>query len=48
MLKYEFKERKQTAGEDIKADLPTRVIAYRTGYAEFMVTKVLMGPHQEN
>jgi mannose-6-phosphate isomerase len=47
MLKYEFKERKQNTGDEIEAHGSTRVVAYRTGYAEFMITKLTIGPNEE-
>lgn len=47
MLKYEFKERKQNTGETLMAEGSTKIVAYRTGYAEFMVTKIQMGPSEQ-
>jgi len=38
MLKYEFKERKQNSGETLQDSNDNKVVQYKTGYAEFMVT----------
>lgn len=43
MLKYEYKERKQNSGVELVNKDQTRVVEYKTGYAEFMITKVEMG-----
>lgn len=43
MLKYEYKERKQNSGVELVNKDQTRVVEYKTGYAEFMITKVQMG-----
>ena len=38
MLKYEFKERKQNKGVAIIDQNGKKVVEYKTGFAEFMVT----------
>ena len=43
MLKYEYKERKQNSGVELVNKDQTRVVEYKTGYSEFMITKVQMG-----
>lgn len=43
MLKYEFKERKQNTGEEVFSQGATRIVLYKTGYAEFMITKLTIG-----
>ena len=40
MLKYEFKERRQNTGQVVKDEGGAKVVEYRTGYEEFMVTHV--------
>jgi hypothetical protein len=47
MLKYEFKERKQNSGEEVLSEGATHIVAYKTGYAEFMITKLEMGPSEQ-
>lgn len=47
LLKYEFKERKQNAGVEIVKQQETQIVEYKTGYAEFMVTKLTMGASEE-
>jgi len=42
LLKYEFKDRKQNAGVELVNEGKTKMIEYKTGYAEFMVTKLEM------
>jgi len=44
LLKYEFKERKQNAGVTLLESGKTKMVEYKTGYPEFMVTKLEMGP----
>lgn len=43
MLKYEFKERAQNSGNKLVDKDATKVVEYKTGYEEFMITKVVMG-----
>lgn len=38
MLKYEFKERKSTQGETTVEQNGKKIVEYKTGFAEFMVT----------
>ena len=47
LLKYEFKERKQNSGVELVNTKSTYMVEYKTGYAEFMVTKLTMGPSEE-
>jgi len=47
MLKYEFKERKQNSGEEVFSEGATKVVAYRTGFAEFMITKLEIGAFEQ-
>ena len=42
LLKYEFKDRKQNAGVELVNEGKTKMIEYKTGFAEFMVTKLEM------
>jgi mannose-6-phosphate isomerase len=48
LLKYEFKERKQNSGVELVNRLRTRLVEYKTGYSEFMVTKLSMGSCPED
>ena len=42
LLKYEFKDRKQNSGVELVKEKKTKMVEYKTGYAEFMVTKLVM------
>ena len=42
LLKYEFKDRKQNAGVELINEGKTKMVEYKTGFAEFMVTKLEM------
>lgn len=42
MLKYEFKDRKQNSGETILDADSNKIVQYKTGFDEFMVTNITM------
>lgn len=42
MLKYEFKDRKQNSGETILDADNNKIVQYKTGFDEFMVTNITM------
>lgn len=42
MLKYEFKDRKQNSGETLHDVDNNKIVQYKTGFEEFMVTNITM------
>lgn len=43
MLPFEYKERQVSGGEVLYDNSPDKVVQYKTGYSEFMVTHVKLG-----